>query len=311
MLGIEKTKRGGNHLRIGEPGMNWLITGGSGQLGIAVSEELDSRGLMFTALSSSDLDITDSKAVVDFIATNAPSVIVNCAAWTDVDGAEGNEESASKVNGHGPENLTIAAAAIVARLIHVSTDYVFSGESQKPFQIDDQIDPQSAYGRTKADGEKKVLAAYSENSYVVRTAWLYSANGKNFAKTMTRLALNGDGEVRVVNDQMGQPTLAVDLAQQIVDLGLSNAPAGIYHGTNGGQASWFEFAQEIFSLAGADINRVVPVSSSEYPRPAKRPSYSVLSHDAWSKTSVSPMRDWKIALASVMPEIISTVKAEG
>lgn len=311
MLGIEKTKRGGNHLRIGEPGMNWLITGGSGQLGIAVSEELDSRGLMFTALSSSDLDITDSKAVVDFIATNAPSVIVNCAAWTDVDGAEGNEESASKVNGHGPENLTIAAAAMGARLIHVSTDYVFSGESQKPFQIDDQIDPQSAYGRTKADGEKKVLAAYPENSYVVRTAWLYSANGKNFAKTMTRLALNGDGEVRVVNDQMGQPTLAVDLAQQIADLGLSNAPAGIYHGTNGGQASWFEFAQEIFSLAGADINRVVPVSSSEYPRPAKRPSYSVLSHDAWSKTSVSPMRDWKIALEEVMPQIVSAVRVEG
>ena len=291
--------------------MNWLITGGSGQLGIAVSEELDSRGLVFTALSSSDLDITDSKVVTDFIAQNAPSVIVNCAAWTDVDGAESNEESASKVNGHGPENLAVAAAAMESRLIHVSTDYVFSGESQKPFEIDDQIDPQSAYGRTKADGEKKVLTSYPENSYVVRTAWLYSARGKNFAKTMTRLALNGDGEVRVVNDQVGQPTSAVDLAKQIVDLGLGLAPAGIFHGTNSGQASWFEFAQEIFSLAGADVDRVLPVSSSEYPRPAKRPSYSVLSHEEWSKTSIAPMRDWKIALASVMPEIISTVKAEG
>jgi dTDP-4-dehydrorhamnose reductase len=291
--------------------MNWLITGGSGQLGIAVSEELDSRGLIFTALSSSDLDITDGKVIADFIATNSPSVIVNCAAWTDVDGAESNEESASKVNGQGPENLAVAAAKIGVRLIHVSTDYVFSGESQKPFEIDDQIDPQSAYGRTKADGEKKVLTSYPENSYVVRTAWLYSAKGKNFAKTMTRLALNGDGEVRVVNDQVGQPTSAVDLAKQIVDLGLGLAPAGIFHGTNSGQASWFEFAQEIFSLAGADVNRVLPVSSSEYPRPAKRPSYSVLSHEEWSKTSIAPMRDWKIALASVMPEVISTVKSEG
>ena len=291
--------------------MNWLITGGSGQLGIAVSEELDSRGLIFTALSSSDLDITDGKVIADFIATNSPSVIVNCAAWTDVDGAESNEESASKVNGQGPENLAVAAAKIGVRLIHVSTDYVFSGESQKPFEIDDQIDPQSAYGRTKADGEKKVLTSYPENSYVVRTAWLYSARGKNFAKTMTRLALNGDGEVRVVNDQVGQPTSAVDLAKQIVDLGLGLAPAGIFHGTNSGQASWFEFAQEIFSLAGADVDRVLPVSSSEYPRPAKRPSYSVLSHEEWSKTSIAPMRDWKIALASVMPEVISTVKSEG
>lgn len=291
--------------------MNWLVTGGAGQLGIAVSEELDSRGITFMAVGSKELDITDTKNVTDFITRNSPSVIVNCAAWTDVDGAESNEESAFKINSVGPENLAVAAASSRCRLIHVSTDYVFSGESQKPFEIADQIDPQSAYGRTKADGEKKVLATYPQNSYVVRTAWLYSGNGKNFAKTMTRLALNGDGEVRVVNDQMGQPTLAVDLAQQIVDLGLSNAPAGIYHGTNSGQATWFEFAQEIFSLAGADMNRVVPVSSHEYPRPAKRPSYSVLGDDAWIKTSISPMRDWKIALASVMPEIISTVKAEG
>jgi dTDP-4-dehydrorhamnose reductase len=291
--------------------MKWLVTGGSGQLGIAVSEELDHRGLAFTALGSKDLDITDSKKVRDFIAQNHPSVIVNCAAWTDVDGAEINEESALKVNGLGPENLAVAAAAMRSRLIQVSTDYVFSGESQKPFEIDDQIVPQSAYGRTKASGEKKVLTTYPQNSYVLRTAWLYSARGKNFAKTITRLALNSDGEVRVVDDQIGQPTSAVDLAQQIVELGLGNAPVGIYHGTNGGQASWFEFAREIFSFAGADINRVVPVSSSEYPRPAKRPSYSVLRHEEWSKTSIAPMRGWKIALASLMPEVISTVKTEG
>jgi dTDP-4-dehydrorhamnose reductase len=128
---------------------------------------------------------------------------------------------------------------------------------------------------------------------------------------MTRLAIIGDGEVRVVNDQLGQPTSAIDLAKQLVDLGLSGSPAGIYHGTNSGQATWFEFAQEIFKLACADVSRVIPVSSSEYPRPAKRPSYSVLSHDAWANTSVKPMRDWRIALEEVMPSIISTVKAEG
>jgi dTDP-4-dehydrorhamnose reductase len=128
---------------------------------------------------------------------------------------------------------------------------------------------------------------------------------------MTRLALNGESEVRVVNDQMGQPTSAMDLAKQLVELGLSNSPAGVYHGTNSGQATWFEFAQEIFKLAGADVGRVIPVSSSEYPRPAKRPSYSVLSHDAWANTAVKPLRDWRIALEEVMPAIISAVKAEG
>jgi dTDP-4-dehydrorhamnose reductase len=128
---------------------------------------------------------------------------------------------------------------------------------------------------------------------------------------MTRLALNGDGEVRVVNDQMGQPTSALDLAKQLVELGLSSSPAGIYHGTNSGEVTWFAFAQEIFRLAGADVHRVIPVSSSEYSRPAKRPSYSVLSHEAWAKTSVKPMRDWRIALEEAMPAIISAVKAEG
>jgi dTDP-4-dehydrorhamnose reductase len=128
---------------------------------------------------------------------------------------------------------------------------------------------------------------------------------------MTRLALNGESEVHVVYDQMGQPTSAIDLAKQLVELGLSNSPAGIYHGTNSGEATWFEFAQEIFELAGEDVRRVVPVSSSEYPRPAMRPPYSVLSHDAWANTSVNPLRDWRIALADAMPAIISAVKAEG
>jgi dTDP-4-dehydrorhamnose reductase len=290
--------------------MSWLITGGSGQLGIAVSQELGERGVLFHAWSSGDLNITQGPTVRDVIGKLSPRVIINCAAWTDVDGAESHEIDASRVNSDGPENLALAAKPSNSRLIHVSTDYVFSGENKTPWQIEDEINPQSAYGRTKALGESRVLASHPENSFVVRTAWLYSAWGKNFAKTMTKLALKGDGEVRVVNDQVGQPTSASDLAKQLVELGLSNSSAGIYHATNSGQGTWFEFAQEIFKLAGADVGRVTPVSSSEYPRLAKRPSYSVLSHDAWANTSVKPLRDWRIALAEAMPSIISAVKAE-
>ena len=280
-------------------------------MGIAVSQELGKRGLLFNGWSSKELNITQGPIVRGFVSDLSPKVIINCAAWTDVDGAETNELEASRVNVDGAANLALAAKNSGAKLIHVSTDYVFSGQSKNPWQVDDRINPQSAYGRTKADGEARVIREYSEKTSVVRTAWLYSPWGKNFAKTMTRLAINGDGKVRVVNDQMGQPTSAIDLAKQLVELGLSNSPAGIYHGTNSGEATWFQFAQEIFNLAGADVSRVIPVSSSEYLRPAKRPSYSVLSHDAWAKTSVEPMRDWRIALKEAMPAIIAAVKAEG
>jgi dTDP-4-dehydrorhamnose reductase len=290
--------------------MTWLITGGSGQLGIAVSQELGERSLQFRSTNSQELNIMLGSVIPALIAEISPKVIVNCAAWTDVDGAENNEDFAARVNSHGAENVAQWAKLSRGRLIHISTDYVFSGERNTPWQIGDVVNPQSAYGRTKTDGERRVLATYPENSSIVRTAWLYSPWGKNFAKTMTRLAINGNSEVRVVNDQIGQPTSANDLAKQIVELGLSDSPVGTYHATNSGQGTWFDFAQEIFHLAGADMNRVIPVSSSEYPRPAKRPSYSVLSHDAWDKTSLEPMRNWRIALAEAMPKIVSAVKAE-
>jgi dTDP-4-dehydrorhamnose reductase len=291
--------------------MTWLITGGSGQLGVAVSEELEDRGILFNAWGSQDLDITQGPIVLDLVSQLSPKVIVNCAAWTDVDGAETNELRAARINRDGVENLAYAAKKCSAKLIHISTDYVFSGESKFPWQVGDAINPQSAYGRTKAEGEGRARTAFPERTSIVRTAWLYSPWGKNFAKTMTRLAINGDGDVRVVNDQLGQPTSATDLAEQLVELGLSNSPTGVYHGTNSGQGTWFEFAQAVFKLAGEDINRVVPVFSSEYSRPAKRPSYSVLSHDEWAKTTIQPMRDWRIALEEVMPAIISAVKEEG
>jgi len=290
--------------------MTWLITGGSGQLGLTLQAELSMRGVDFVSVNSQELDITKKSNVDELVNSIKPSVIINAAAWTDVDGAETNETSANAVNAVGPQNLAIAANNVGARLVQVSTDYVFSGVGTTPWSENADHNPQSVYGSTKSDGEKLVMGAHPNQTYVIRTAWLYSANRKNFAKTMTKLASNGEGEVRVVNDQMGQPTFAGDLAKQIVDLVLSNAQVGIYHGTNSGQASWFEFAQEIFKLAGQDVSRVAPVSSSEYPRPAKRPSYSVLSHDAWAKTTIVPMRDWRIALAVAMPAIISAVKAE-
>ena len=290
--------------------MSWLITGGSGQLGIAVSQELGSRGLEFGAWGSKDLDIAQSPIVLDVISKLSPKVIINCAGWTDVDGAECNEQSASRVNSDGARNVAIAAKVIAAKLIQISTDYVFSGLGETPWKVDDAINPQSVYGQSKAEGERRVLAIYPERTTIVRTAWLYSPWGKNFAKTMARLAIIGNEKVRVVDDQIGQPTSAMDLAQQLIELGLSKSPVGIYHGTNSGQATWYEFAQVIFELAGEDVARVIPVSSSEYPRPAKRPGYSVLSHEAWAKTSIMPMRHWRNALADAMPAIISAVNAE-
>lgn len=291
--------------------MKWLITGGSGQLGLALHEELTQRGISFVGANSSELDITKPLIINQMVDLIKPSVIINAAARTDVDGAESNESAAYSVNALGPLNLADAANKAGARLVQISTDYVFSGEASAPWSERAPYNPQSVYGATKSEGENLVLTTLPSKSYVVRTAWLYSSTGKNFAKTMTNLALNQKGEVKVVNDQVGQPTFAGDLAKQIVELVLSEAPPGIYHGTNSGEATWFEFAQEIFTLMGAEVSRVIPVSTSEFPRPAKRPAYSVLGHDAWTGTSIPAMRNWKIALQEAMPAIISAVKAEG
>ena len=290
--------------------MTWLITGGTGQLGIAISKELGERGILFRAWGSKDLDVSKGPIVIDVVSELSPKVIINCAAWTNVDQAETNELIAFRVNSDGAENLALSAKNCGAKLIHVSTDYVFSGEGTTPWLENDTVNPQSAYGRTKAKGENRILVTYPENASIVRTAWLYSPWGRNFAKTMIQLALNSEDEIRVVDDQIGQPTSAEDLAKQLVELGLSSSTAGIYHGTNSGEATWFMFAQEIFRLLGADVNRIVPVSSNKYPGSVKRPAYSVLSHDAWANTSVEPMRDWRIALAEALPAIILAAKAE-
>jgi dTDP-4-dehydrorhamnose reductase len=291
--------------------MTWLITGGSGQLGMALSYELEKHGINFISCGSNELDIAHSKSVTHAIAEMSPTVIVNCAAWTDVDAAESNELLAASINSLGPENLANAAKRCNAKLVHISTDYVFSGKSKIPWSTTTQCQPGTAYGRTKAKGESRVLAINPENSFIIRTAWLYSPWGKNFAKTMINRALFGEHEVYVVNDQVGQPTSAIDLASQIFQLVESNSKVGIYHGTNSGSATWFEFAQVIFDKVGADMSRVVGVDSSMFPRAAARPEFSVLDHEKWSKTSVKKMRNWRLALDESFPKILDSVLRDG
>jgi len=291
--------------------MSWLIIGDTGQLGLALTTELKKRSIPVVSNAALRIDITKPDVVDEIIERLKPGVIVNAAAWTDVDGAESNRASAYEINAGGPKHLATVAARTGATLVQISTDYVFSGTNTEPWKVSDHHNPISVYGETKSAGEKFVLDIYPHSSYIVRTAWLYSATRKNFAKTMTRLALLGEDQVRVVNDQLGQPTFVGDLSNQIVDLVTSGSPFSTYHGTNSGQASWFEFAQEIFNLLGSDVSRVVPVSSSEFPRPARRPAYSVLNHDEWDNTNLKPMRDWRIALSEAIPSIRLAVVEEG
>ena len=284
------------------PQLMWLVVGGSGQLGKALSQVLTERKIDFTSLNSNELDIKSESQCQDLITELRPEVVINAAAWTDVDLAESEEESAYKVNAIGPLNLAKASKSIGAIFAQVSTDYVFSGSSETPYEVDSMLGPISAYGRTKAAGEKFVLTEYPEASYIFRTAWLYSKWGKNFARTISNLAQVSEDKVRVVTDQQGQPTSAIDLANQIVDAISLRIPFGIYHATNSGCATWFDFATEIFHILGESTDRLIPVASSEFKRKADRPRNSVLSHRCWNELSISTMRDWRIALKDSLAE---------
>ena len=273
----------------------YLVTGGHGMLGTDLGVALDGRDV--TLLSRSQLDITDLAAVRD--AVSGFDVVVNAAAYTRVDDAETDEAQATLVNGIGAGCLARATAENGATLVQVSTDYVFDGMTTSPYREDAPLHPVSAYGRSKAEGERLVRDLNPGRSYVVRTAWLYGTHGPNFARTMLRLASERE-EVSVVTDQVGQPTWTLDLARQIVAMLDANAPAGVYHGTNSGRASWFEFTEAIFRNAGLDPDRVKPTDSSAFVRPAPRPAFSVLGHDAWRSAGIDPMRDWDAALAAWM-----------
>jgi len=271
--------------------MRYLITGAAGMLGVDLRAALADREV--TALGRADLDVTDAAAVRD--AVFGHDTVINAAAYTKVDDAETHEDAAFNVNAVGVEHLAVAARAAGARLVTISTDYVFDGSAREPYAEDAPRHPISAYGRSKAAGEERAISAHPEGTYVVRTAWLYGEHGPNFAATMLRLA-GSHPTVEVVTDQLGQPTWTGDLAAQIRLLAESDAPAGIYHGTNSGQCSWFEFTKAIYSELGLDPARVLPTDSGAFVRPAPRPAYSVLGHDRWSAVGLPEMRDWREAL---------------
>jgi dTDP-4-dehydrorhamnose reductase len=271
----------------------WLITGAGGQLGTDLCATLASDDVH--PLRRGDLDISDAAAVAEVIASVQPDVVVNAAAYTAVDAAESDEDAAYRVNAAGPAVLAAALSGTPARLIHVSTDYVFAGDASRPYEVDDPTGPKSAYGRTKLAGEIAVRELLPEASYVVRAAWVYGATGGNFVKTMARLERSRE-TVDVVDDQRGSPTWSADLARALVELGRSAAPPGVYHGTNTGETTWFGLARAIFEELGADPGRVQPTTTDAFPRPAPRPAYSVLSDAAWKAAGLTPLPPWRDAL---------------
>lgn len=281
---------------------NWLITGAGGMLGRDLAGLLRGRGERVTGLTRRDLDVTSAEAVRGALRRCRPDVVVNCAAWTAVDEAEAHEDDALRVNGDGAAHLAVSCASGGIRLVQISTDYVFDGTARRPYAEDDPPAPRTAYGRTKLAGERAVLGQLRGTGYVVRTGWLYGQHGRNFVRTMIRLARE-QPTVHVVDDQHGQPTYTVDVADRVVALVQSGAPAGVYHATSSGEATWFDFAREVFLLLGTDPARVRPTASDAFARPAPRPAYSVLGHDAWARAGLDPIGDWRAALRRAFPAI--------
>ena len=275
----------------------WLVTGAAGMLGRDLLAALGDDDV--TGLTRDDLDVTDTAAVRDVVRN--VDVVVNAAAWTDVDGAEPAEASAFAVNALGPANLATACADVGARMLHVSTDYVFAGDASAPYDEAAPLAPRSAYGRSKAAGEWAVRAHLPDHSWVVRTAWLYATHGSNFVRTMLRLESERD-TLDVVADQRGQPTWSRDLAVRIVEMVRGDVAPGTYHGTASGEATWCDLARAVFELAGADPARVRPTTTDRFPRPAPRPAYSVLGHDGWAPTGLAPLRPWRAALGEALAD---------
>ncbi|MCW2615012.1 MAG: dTDP-4-dehydrorhamnose reductase [Frankiales bacterium] len=286
-----------------------LVPGAGGQLSTDLLDLVRTeRNAFARGLTIEDLDVTDPFAVKDMVGTwakllrdDSPDhqlVVVNAAAYTAVDRAESDEDTAYAVNATAPALLAQACRAAGARLIHVSTDYVFPGDrvGGPPYDVDDPTGPTNAYGRTKLAGEQAVRELHPDGGYVVRTAWLYGAGGANIVKTMARLEKERD-TVAFVDDQRGSPTWSRDLAAGLIALARSEAPAGTYHCTNGGETTWRGLAQAVFEELGADPARVLPTTSDAYPTPASRPAYSVLSSRAWDQAGLPPRQGWREALA--------------
>ncbi|MGC5028538.1 dTDP-4-dehydrorhamnose reductase [Micromonospora sp. DT229] len=278
--------------------MRILVTGAGGMLGRDIVEVLTGHPEhTVTAVTRTQLDLTDTAAVNDAVAGH--DVVLNAAAWTDVDRAEQDETAATVVNGTAVTQLAGACATHRAHLLHVSTDYVFAGDADTPYREDSPTTPINAYGRSKLVGEQAVRRLLPDTGHVVRTAWLYGAHGRNFVTTMVDLADQREF-LDVVDDQQGQPTWSYALARRLVTLAeaarAGRAPAGIWHGTCSGQTTWYGLARAVFALRGLDPDRVRPTTSSRFPRPAPRPAYSVLGHGRWAEAGLSPLPDWHTTL---------------
>ncbi len=279
-------------------------------LGLDLAERLSAEGEQLTALTRRELDVTDAAAVRDAVGRARPDVVVNCAAWTAVDAAETHEAEALAVNGTGPANISAACLSAGARLVQLSTDYVFDGMARQPYSEDGVPAPRTAYGRTKLAGERAVLRQLPDAGHVLRTAWLFGARGPNFVRTMIRLERERP-ELDVVDDQHGQPTWTVDVAGQIIELIRQGAAAGIYHATSSGETTWCGLAREIFRLLGADPARVRAVPGGAVDRPAPRPAYSVLGHGGWHRAGLEPIGGWQRALRQALPALAAAEAGAG
>jgi dTDP-4-dehydrorhamnose reductase len=280
----------------------WLVTGSAGKLGhdlVAVLAETPR--VEVVPAPRQVLDITDAEAVRS--AVRGCNVVVNCAAWTDVDGAEADETGAFKVNAVGPANLAAACAKTGAVLVQISTDYVFAGDATEPYRADAPIDPVNAYGRSKAAGEAAVREIVPDRGFIVRTAWLYGERGPSFVASILRAAAVRES-LDVVCDATGQPTWSYPLAQQIAALGAAaltdRARPDIYHGTASGSTTWYGLACAVFEQSGLNPNRIRPVTSEKFARPAPRPAFSVLDHSGWAQAGLKPMGDWQGMLSDAL-----------
>ncbi|MCL2889418.1 MAG: dTDP-4-dehydrorhamnose reductase [Eggerthellaceae bacterium] len=288
--------------------MKILICGANGQLGCELSRLLEQgfaeigpipecyKDAEVSQTDIDDLDITDPAAVDSFVGAGGFDLLINAAAMTNVDACETNEEAAYRINALGAQNLARAAAESGAKIVHISTDYVFSGDEAAPRVEGDRPDPQSAYGRTKLAGELLVQEA-NPRHFVIRTAWLYGYVGKNFVKTILKLARE-QGFIKVVDDQRGNPTSANDLAYEILRIAATQG-FGIYHCTNKGSCSWFDFAAAIVDIAAIDCKKI-PCTTAEFPRPAKRPAFSSLRNKHLEDSIGDEMRPWQEALEAYL-----------
>jgi len=282
-----------------------LVVGGRGQLGRSLLAQGEASGVSLAALTRDDADLRsrgELDAVVSAWAENQGEaqrlVVVNVAGFTAVDAAETDQEVAFALNGEVPRALAEACVRIGASLVQISTDYVFAGTADRPYEVDDVAEPVNAYGRSKLAGEQAVLELLPQDGYVVRTAWLYGATGRNFFRTMVRLEAEQDS-VEVVADQRGSPTWSTDLARGLLVLAVSQVPPGVYHSVNAGEATWYELARAVFEGLGADPGRIRPTTTKSLELAARRPAYSVLSTRAWTLAGLPPLRGWREALAEL------------